>query len=93
MLTEKGKFQELNDFIEENITAAESKRLLITLRGVTKDASTHPPIFEASVDPNEPLLAQLHLSVDQTAISAEMGTSQVFHQGKLITDADTCAGL
>ena len=40
----KGKIIEINDFVEENITAAGSK-LRLTLIGHTKDADSQPPVF------------------------------------------------
>ena len=92
-LLNKGKEINISDYIEENMTASDTKKLRLTLIGYSKEAKGQPAIFEACVDPNEPILKQLSAVVDQTSMSAEMGTSQVLYKGRQIIDTDTCLGL
>ena len=92
-LLNKGKEINIFDYIEENMTASDAKKLRLTLIGYSMEAKAQPAIFEACVDPNEPILKQLSAVVDQTSMSAEMGTSQVLYKGRQLSDADTCLGL
>jgi hypothetical protein len=89
---DKGKFQEINNFVEDNITNV-SKQVKLTIRGDLGDENDAPAIFSASVNAEQPLLDQITGMIDKSEASKAIGTSQIYFNGKQISDSDTCESL